>query len=63
MQLVVMRAVVKLWFIDRNFKTQAFRDRMDRKLFEIEVFEKGGVKIIILFPSVKWPMKVFFFPF
>ena len=37
---------MRLVIIDINFKTPAFRVRVDRKLFEIEVFEIGGVEII-----------------
>ena len=40
------RAMVKLLFGDRDFTTVDFRDRMDGKLFGIEVFENGVVRII-----------------
>ena len=41
-----LRAMVRLLFRDRDFTTVDFRGRVDRKLFGIDVFENGVVRII-----------------
>lgn len=46
-----MRAMVKLLFRERIFKMPVFRARVDGKRFEIELFENGGVRIIMIFLS------------
>ena len=46
-----MRAMVKLLFRERIFKMPVFRARVDEKRFEIELFENGGVRIIMIFLS------------
>ena len=46
-----MRLMVKLLFRERIFKMPVFRARVDGKRFEIELFENGSVRIIMIFLS------------